>query len=204
MSADIAVIFDHPFDAVRVLTIPALLEPSVAPMLARGIDNLANAFFAEEIRGNVNESWRRLPSREHGFVDPEIVWSAGSIVHFFHPAGVHLFVGRYVCNLGGLMKWSSFAQNTRVATLIRSLSLALGTAIGATKAIYVPTQHTASLALDLMYDGSDLAEIEAWLREKVGPPAPAPDAIFQPIASGGWDPIHYSVENLTPSSPEMP
>jgi hypothetical protein len=99
---------------------------------------------------------------------------------FEGPGGVSLTFGRQVCVLGHGIRWTAFLTEATWQQALGRVACELAYLFGGTQAIYMPD---SSAAFDLVVDGASLAEVTAWLRTHIGPPAASITAIYDSLSS---------------------
>jgi len=196
MGVDFTAILDHHLDPAGAADLPARLaaaEPALAPVLT----TLRGAYPVRPDDGR----WRWEMDPATFRPGPEAVaatWSRGELLVLEGPAGLSLDVQRAAVIVGHPARWGLFLRDAAIHEPLRRACRAVGAILGSTRAIYLPdSAYQESAALEVVWDGGGVAAVEAWLRQRVGPPAPTLASIVRTRDDGQWASRGYSIDRFT-------
>jgi hypothetical protein len=118
--------------------------------------------------------------------DPESVWDVNQDIFLAGPGLLSVHFGRASCSFFLPFRWSRFTIDELTQTETRKVCLAVTRSFSGDKAIYLPHggSFRVTTALDLVLEGATFRQIEDWLLQNVGEPAPTPEKVNDSMQTG--------------------
>jgi hypothetical protein len=169
----------HGLTKSDVLALPAQLNFAPPAQLAVALENLERLARTDWPTYQLTREWT-----ESGIMDAFLrreapTWEKGEMLLFEGPGNLSLSFGHRVCMVGHGIRWTAFLTEVGWRQALRGVACELADFFGGTQAIYMPD---SSAAFDLVAGGGSFADVTAWLRAHIGPPAPSIAAIYDSLS----------------------
>jgi hypothetical protein len=177
VGVDIFAVLPHRLTAREVAALPARLQPTADPVLARVLerncprDAMGPAYVqtlpAEEFMWSLGSKMAPKP------LDVEAEWARSETVWINGPLlTIGLFMGSQTCFVVHGHRWGRFLTEQETNRRVREVTREVARVLDAGRALYVPDGgYVPAAVLDLVGAGHSFAEITLWLHQHCGPPA---------------------------------
>jgi hypothetical protein len=187
MGVDFAAILAHPFDNSDILAVPERLNTD------QEVLGKATAHFQTFVKRSgqypllKDETiWHWGVGHEWNTNDPESVWDVNQDIFLAGPGLLSVHFGRATCHFFVPFRWSRFTTDASTQIETRKICFAVVKAFSSSKAIYLPESgpFRVTTALDLVLEGATFQQIEDWLQQNIGEPAPNAEKVNDLMQTG--------------------